>query len=910
MNWSDGALHRIPVANPRPMADLEFKGVIDKKYALFKDQAARDLKRNKLCFAGQSWGQFHPKASNNKAQMEMNSVFISMYFGSVMTQVPGNIKKRYTRRWGMLHSILFRKGIGHELHLADGFRLLATYVAGLEDVLGPCKYLGMAKNAFDLDEDTKVDTISEVLPRVADQGYGLMSSKDQQVVDAVAPLSIVWSTVHQMRQEGFFNATDDRELYNRFAKPMIVVHAARFANQLIIKACLDVILRDLALGPAGKHNAFGLALNANALLLAAACEFQIDVPTEEQTFTCWFAPQRNVNQLGVQRIEKERSIGGVKFFNYSGTRGKSLMCLGLAKNATMRDQSTEILACPEVFFRQNNFVLCKVNGHNVTLPADFSLIPSIVDLRCSITVLDHLWEQFTLEPGRKVVVSHLDTNGVKSAANHCRNANCKDKFHHGGNRLLQCSCFCMEIKQDGPRTAPFPLCIKVSEMIFSQAGRFLLVDPYPPVINDENRVLNPGVFLSHNGKPIWPTRQGSLYLESPRELIPLFAGVENMDLAELFQAYKSRAMMPSYLTISGSARNYMSELYHRELKLDSTITKGFKAAHITPHQWRALWPLVILRYFEQFSHFREKVVKLDLPAGASIAETLTYILTDISDGRSAAELLKVSIVCPTCSGSLQLDNYPTHVLKSHPDMEAFLLSADPLGSSVRAAQSLILDCIARVCQYFQPHEQRNFASIREAHKAHKWLMEEQGKLAATNSTLLKSLRDSEERLAREEKAHIATKKQLNNRAGVEAEEEQDSLAKQVSDLKRQVQDLTIQVENERTSKVRAQEDQVRLQTKVTQLELANRPTKYVRPRQKRGKSPDLTQVKKQRQDQPDRKQAGHEAGKGQTHHHPRTEEARQPSEMEALQDEMRSCSLDRATRRSDEQDGNKIGQEK
>ena len=50
MNWSDGALHRIPVANPRPMADLEFKGVIDKKYALFKDQAARDLKRNKLCF--------------------------------------------------------------------------------------------------------------------------------------------------------------------------------------------------------------------------------------------------------------------------------------------------------------------------------------------------------------------------------------------------------------------------------------------------------------------------------------------------------------------------------------------------------------------------------------------------------------------------------------------------------------------------------------------------------------------------------------------------------------------------------------------------------------------------------------------------------------------------------------------
>ena len=192
--WVDGKLSRLPSSSVRLGVDYEFRSIIDKRAIELKGHATRDFKQNKLPFAMQSWGQVFPNTSNNQAANELNRELLNLFFGDVSTTAKPGTRKRYTRRWGLFHRVLFTKGIGHELQSADGFRFLATYAAALEDVNGACKFLEMVKNSLDLDDKTKIDKISQVLAHVMESGYAGLDTKDQEVLDAVAPLGTAWTT--------------------------------------------------------------------------------------------------------------------------------------------------------------------------------------------------------------------------------------------------------------------------------------------------------------------------------------------------------------------------------------------------------------------------------------------------------------------------------------------------------------------------------------------------------------------------------------------------------------------------------------------------------------------------------------------------------------------------------------------
>ena len=850
-NWAGMHLQKLPSNNPRLPVNLEFTAFIERRLQNVQHGAARDLKRGALPFVNRSFGAMYPNITNKEAEVEIQKGLRVMFFSDVLTSTNMSSRRRYARRWGHVHRTIFSRGVGQELQGAGGLKLLTTYICGIEDILGENKFVEIDRDVFSLNANTKVRDIMNVIDKIdRSDSYATLSTWEQEILDAVAPLSTSWSTLFQLNKCGFNSATGDDTLYNQYMKEMVTMHSMRFSNQQIIKACAPTILSDLkTLGPAGDKNVFAQAVNINALPLAAGCQFQIDVPGNgEEIITCWFYPKRNSIQLGILGWELERTIAGIKTWNFSGLSGKSHICLGLPKNVVRAGHAVQTVGTPKIFSQQANVVVYLFAEKEVSFPRDFALIHSPLNLNCSATVPNLLQEQFSLRAGNKVIVSHLDTNSVQSSV-HCRRPGCSYKEQHGGNSLLPCSCFCVKVVQNGPLTAPLPICISVRELVYQQPDGLVLIDPYTTTANTERRPLNPSLYMFYEEFLTWPTRQGAVFLDPPKKVEPLFSNSDTADTDAMFESYKQRAIMTNYLDVCSSARTYMGSLYNRTIKLDSVMTKACKLIGISVHEWRALFPTVESRCYKPWCHWKDPLVPMNISEGITMAETLSYILTDIGDNMGPTELLKVKVMCPVCNGTLYLDNYPSHVVSKHPDQESLLLCGDPLGSSVRSVQSLLLDCIARAAQRFKEHDQRNSESITGALQQLNTLLQEKEALKKSNDTLLQSLRAAEENLAIEKRMHIATKSQLGSRNHEMLDKKNKQQEGQIEELQAHTEKLEKQIKAEKVSRTRAQEQVVKLQAEQTQN--AYKTSRYTgRSKQKRSTTPILEPRKKvSKQDQ-------------------------------------------------------------
>ena len=697
-----------------------------------------------------------------------NSILKNAFITNVNSEYPPKGPKAwFFRRLGFHHRMIFNSSM-QQLNQQSGVALFSAYLTGLDDIVCSQKFLTIVdpEQVFALSLQEKIHRLPDIFDMLLTNNLTELDMRSQDLVDAVVPFGVPLYEIDQLNQNrDFWRERDPRKLFTGFFRESVYFLFVRAFNQQILRVTAPVVESDLMVkGPASEQNCFASILRSKNYLVSHYKSFPIEIPIEDEpdtTFKVSFHTAANIRNLRLEKPNQKIKLGNIELTNYSGIAGKALISIGLPR---MQAGDTDYIDSVPYNLGRQRFIVLQNNVEEekeIRSPLTFTTIDSPLNINCSRTVLKVAVEQFYLiSTGEKVVLSQLNTNGIKSE-NHCHRSSCRDRANHLSGVLLGCSCWCTSPQEDGPQLSHLQVCLKVSETAFREKDEQILFDPYQTMLNPREFPLNVIMYRFKGGRLLFAPRSGVTFDTPPVEFRPLFSAAVDQETAQQICLYKERAVWREYLTYATDSKHYYSNLYNRKIKVDPIMRSGLAQINSDPHVYRAQFPSLAPCFVRQRIHFQEKQAFLGKKE-LSMGETAIEVVRALHPNPTPENILDQVVWCPVCTISIEVRSYPSHYAASHPHQEALNLVCDQLGTNVRSTQAVMIDTVSRLCQTLTVQDSTIELELRNAQKIiaeeKQQVMELRSKIAALegHATALQQKYHAEVR------EHEATKKKLTH----------------------------------------------------------------------------------------------------------------------------------------------------
>ena len=279
------------------------------------------------------------------------------------------------------------------------------------------------------------------------------------------------------------------------------------------------------------------------------------------------------------------------------------------------------------------------------------------------------------------------------------------------NKIRGCACFCAAPVKEGPVIPTQFICVTVNECVIStidiDTGKdvFELLDPNVPPQNPSGRPFNPILFLQQEGgERVWPPGSGKLFLPKVKVIVPIFANAENQTDRNSFYNYKLITLQWPYIETTNALRLDITKESLRVFKVDRVLRRALQLAEVTVQMWVAAHPCSAPNLTIMSEHWKAAPMG-ELPANTHISQITELVIKSLQPKNTPSTVMSIlgsQVLCPACAIEVCMQALPEHCMHSHPDQEQLLLCSDWLGSNVRAAQTLVLDVMARTLIAVKP----------------------------------------------------------------------------------------------------------------------------------------------------------------------------------------------------------------